>query len=418
MPRMWKNTASFLICWLPLFLRPLLALGPQPGDIYREYTVDLKVKNNWRVTDPNAGHQGAGEFLPNPVLGVNISDLDGAIRAEVLIDRWGGHPGTSGKKVRFNGREWLSLPKLATTPEGDEPDCYMYQDNPIIEVPLEHLQEGPNTFEGTCGDQVCFSFNWGQWGWYGIILRIYYHEAKHHPSGRIVYPEEGGILGDFPSVKVAALVQTGISRVDFIGYYKGFDVDGDGVFTQWQRYYRGTSLTNHVGSALAEPWEVTWNTRWVPDQQQGEIKLIARIRDNTGIWFVTGAVEDLSLVRDTVSIKMYKPLSVPQKFWVRDNREMSCELSIPESEPLDQATEAAMHLRTWNGLEDNFVINGSFSSPIEGNDHFFKYSIRAIPPVSLTNGVNKISFSSPTKHHGTELLWPGPVIMVRYKVSE
>ncbi len=418
MPRMWISTASILICGLSLFLHPLQALGPQPGDIYREYSVDLKIKNNWRVTDPNSGQQGAGEFLPNPVLMVNISDLDGAARAEVLIDRWGGHPGTSGKMVRFNGRQWLSLPKLTTTPEGEEPDCYMSQDNPVIEVPLEHLREGANTFEGTCGDQVCFSFNWGQWGWYGIVLRVYYHQDKRHPGGRIAPPEEAGILRDFPTVKLEASSRVGISRVDFIGYYNGFDVDGDGVFTQWQRYYRGTSLTNHLGSALAEPWEVTWNTRWVPDQQQGAIKLIARIRDNNGIWFVTEALEGLTLLRDTLSVRMYRPLSVPRKFWVRDNREMSCEVGIPESEPLEQATEAAMHLRTWNGIDDNFVINDSFSGQIGGNDHFFKYSIRAIPPASLTKGITKISFSSPTEHHGTELLWPGPVIMVRYKVTD
>jgi hypothetical protein len=415
MSRTWKAGAIILISCLTLTLHPLFGIGPQPGDVYREYTANMAVKDNWRVTDPNAGHQGAGEFLPNAVLNLNISDLDGAVRAEAVIDRWGGHAGTSGKRIRFNGNEWLPLPELETTPEGERPECYMYQDNPIIAIPLEHLKEGPNTFEGICGDQVCFSFNWGQWGWYSLILRIYYNKNRRHSVGGIVLPLEGEKFEDFPSVKVEATSPRGVSRVDIIGYYEAFDMDGDGVFSEWQRYYQGTSLTNNIGSALSEPWEVTWNTEWVPDQEEGSIKLIARIRDNAGIWFVTDEVRNLSLIRDTVSVKMYKPESVPQRFTVRINREMSCEVNIPGSESLDQATEATVHLRTWNGIEDNFVLNDSYSSPIGGNNHFFGYSIREIPVSVVVNGANKISFTSPTEHHGPEILWPGPVIMVRFK---
>ena len=169
----WKAQVFILISCAALTLHPLYGFGPKPGDVYREYTTRLSVKDNWRVTDPDAAHPGAAKFLPNPVLNLDISDLGGAVRAEVLIDRWGGHAGTSGKRIRFNGNEWLPLPELETIPEGELPECYMYQDNPIIEIPLEHLKEGFNTFEGTCGDQVCFSFNWGQWGWYSLVVRVY-----------------------------------------------------------------------------------------------------------------------------------------------------------------------------------------------------------------------------------------------------
>ena len=230
-----------------------------------------------------------------------------------------------------------------------------------------------------------------------------------------MFPLTGGQFGDFPSIKVEASAAKGISRVDILGYYEAFDSDGDGIFSEWQRYYQSTSLTNHIGSTLAEPWEVSWNTQWVPDQEAGSVKLIARIRDNTGVWFVTDEVRNLSLIRDTVSVKMYKPESVPPKFTVRVSLEKSCEVNIPESESLEYAAEAAVHLRTWNGIEDNFVLNDSYSCPIGGNNHFFGYSIQNIPVSALVKGANKISFTSPTEHHGPEILWPGPVIMIRYK---
>lgn len=418
MSRIWKVQTFILISCLTLTLNPLFGLGPKPGDVYREYIANMAVKDNWRVTDPNPGHPRKAEYLPNAVLNLDISDLDGAIRAEAVIDRWGGHPGTSGKRIRFNGNEWLPLPELETTPEGERPECYIYQDNPMIEIPLEHLREGMNTFEGLCDDQICFSLDWGQWGWYSLILRIYYDKHKRYPVGKIVSPSAGEKFGDFPTVKVEASAPRGISRVDIIGHYEAFDMDGDGVFTEWQRYYLGTSLTNHVGSTLSEPWEVTWNTRWIPDQEEGSIKLIARIRDNAGIWSVTDEVGGLSLIRDTVSVKMFKPDSVPPKFTVRVDIEKSCWVNIPENVSFDQATEATVHLRTWNGIEDSFILNDSFSSPIGGNNHFFGYSVREIPVSVVVNGANKISFTSPTEHHGPEILWPGPVIMVRYKVSD
>ena len=57
-------------------------------------------------------------FLPNPVLTIDLPDLTGAVRAELILDRWGGHPGTSNKRVRFNGASWLHLPE---PPVLDEP---------------------------------------------------------------------------------------------------------------------------------------------------------------------------------------------------------------------------------------------------------------------------------------------------------
>ncbi|MEA2064328.1 MAG: Ig-like domain-containing protein [Gemmatimonadota bacterium] len=394
----------------------MFGLGPRPGDIYREYSLNLKKGDNWRVTDPQAGDKGAHKFLPNAVLTVNIDDLEGALRAEVIIDRWGGHAGTSEKRIRFNGNQWLDLPELTTMEPGEDPVCFMYQDNPIVEIPLGHLSQGQNTFEGTCGGQVCFDFNWGQWGWYGIIVRIYYNSSKAHPTGKIVSPVNGTDLRDNPAIRAEVSSNAGISQVDFLARCEGYDVDGDGIFRQWQRYYQSTNLKDHVGTAVQEPYEVCWDTRWLPDQVPGSVELMARVGDVDGIWFVTETVEGLSLVRDSVSVRLYKAVSVPPRFWVRDNRRASCIIPIPEAEPLEMATEAVIHFRTWNGINEKFTLNDRWSCLIGGANHRYKYSRQGVPLTELATGDNKVSFYSVTEHHGVEILWPGPAVTIRYTI--
>lgn len=123
--------------------------GPQSGDVYKEFILNLKTGDNWRVTDPDAGNSGALAFLPNPVMTIGIEDLDGAVRAEALMDIWGGHTGTTGRKVRFNGNAWIDLPDHPSIQEN--PECYNSEFIYITNVPLSYIHEGDNTFEGTSG---------------------------------------------------------------------------------------------------------------------------------------------------------------------------------------------------------------------------------------------------------------------------
>ena len=116
-------------------LEPELAAGPGAGDVYRETRQSIHAGDDWRVTDPDALNPGAQDFLPNPVLSLEVPDLTGAVRAEMIIERWGGHPGTSNKRIRLGGRSWLHLPELASIP-ANNPECYMYQDNLMLDKNL------------------------------------------------------------------------------------------------------------------------------------------------------------------------------------------------------------------------------------------------------------------------------------------
>jgi hypothetical protein len=396
--------------WILLSAAPADALGPQPGDVYREFYVAMTGSKDWRVTDPQPEHKGAFEFLPNSVLRLHVSTLAGARRAELVIDRWGGHPGTSGQRIRLNGRDWITLPQLTTTPAGADAPCYMSEDNPTVTVPVSDLKEGENTLEGTAGDQNLCSggFGWGQWGWYGAVLRVYYEPSVPHTRGRIASPAVGRTLGEYPEVRVETSGEA--DRVDVLAWYEGPDEDGDGVFEGWHGAYHYTDLSHHVGTSTLAPHVVHWDTIWVPDQRPGAIKLIARIRNRDGVWFVTPAVEGLTLKRTGASVKLFRPRDVPQHYWVRAGARASSAVEVAD---VNGAAEAVVAVRTWNGYGERFTINGH---PVEiaGANHNYAFSLRPVPAGVLRKGRNTIEFHSTTEHHGVEILWPGPALLVRY----
>lgn len=422
-----RTAALFLLA--TLLAAPAWAQEPPPGSVYREYALTMS-GNDWRVTDPDATkqHDGAADFLPNPVLELEVGDLGGAVRAELVIDRWGGHVGTQGQQLRLNGNAWMDLPLPTTMPDGVDPTCYLFQDNPVMEIPLDQLQEGTNTLEGASGDQGCYGFGWGQWGWYGALLRVYYNDDKPHPTGRIVSPAPGAQLGEHPVVEVEAQGGPGggVTRVDVLAYYDGYDEDGDGHFTDWHGHLHYATLSGHVGTLdrpplQDAPYAFRWNTRYVPDQPGGGVRLVARIRDYSGLWFVTDVVDSLSLIRENATVRLVPPADVPEVFWVRDGAENTSRLHLPEGYAPEQVEEAALHVRTWNGYNHGagtLMRIGDWQGALPGIDHNFAYTIHPVPPGALQPGANDVHVRSDDEHHGVEFLWPGPALTLRMQKVE
>jgi hypothetical protein len=392
-----------------------------PGAVYREYALHNGGNRDWRVTDPEATAPGAHEFLPNPVLELEVGDLAPAVRAEAVLHRWGGHVGTSEKRIRFNGRDWITLPELATTPPGARPEEYYFEDNPVVEVPLDHLREGANTVEGTCS--ALAGHNWGQWGLYSLILRVYYDpERKDHPTGSIVSPHARATLGENPTVVVDAQSSEEVGRVDVLAYYTGLDEDGDGHLRDWHAAFfqpsRGDAadLREHVGTARREPYRIAWDTTWVPDQDE-PMRLVARIQDSRGLWCVTEQVDGLSLGRTGTSVRMFPAVDVPEAFGVRVGQQKSCRVPIPAAADLSRASAAAVALRTWHGWDGHHEpldLNGH-RFPIQGNNHHYDYDLLDVPPDVLRTGDNTFMIRSSTDHHMLEVHWPGPALLVRFK---
>ncbi len=404
-------------------LEPSLAAGPGAGDVYRETRMSIYAGDDWRVTDPDALNPGAAAFLPNPVLEIEVPDLTGAVRVEMIIDRWGGHPGTSNKMIRLAGRSWLYLPELATIPSSS-PECYMYEDNLMFDIPLDQLATGTVTLEGSADRQICNSFDWGQWGWYGVVVRVYYDGSAAHPTGSILSPAAGDTIVDAVDITVDAAAAGTVEEVQVLAYYEGYDTDGDGVFAEWHRsFYRpkyasSISIGGIVGTMTTAPYDINWDVDWIPDQQPGSVKLQARILDDSGMWYVTDLVEDLSLRHSDGVVKMHTMDSLPTAFWVRDGRSKSAEFTIPPEDDLTTATSARMIVSTWNGSDTGKIdVNGLWQTTDIGTIHHYAVDEFSLSVSDLTQGVNTLTISATTPDHGMEVLWPGPVFFVRYGLA-
>lgn len=397
---------------------------PQPGDIYREYSRSMMSYSDWRVIDPNAPSARAQTYLPNPVLSIAIDDLSGAIKAEALIDIGMWHTGTYGKAIRFNGKTWLPISEIQTTPGPESPECYLGSTIAGVSIPLGDLKVGTNTFDGKNAGQTCYDFGWGQHGQFGIVIRIYYGTGKTHPTGSITSPAAGATLDENPTVNVST--SGSVDRVDVVGYYEGYDVDGDGIYRDWQyNYHRNKTETtvdikNHIGTKTAAPFNVPWNTSLVPDQTG--MKLVARIRGTNGVWFVTDEVTNVTLRRSNATVKLYKASNVPPRFGVRSGRTTkTCNINIPTTDNLATASSVRMLITTWNGTnkqalagETGYTRINSYQFPLFGADEHWSYNVQTFPLSNIKNGTNVFTVYSNSSGFGIQVNWPGPALLVRY----
>ena len=288
---------------------------PKPGDIFREYsyTSDMIVEFD----------AGSKQENPKAVLRRSISqrernldlwDLEDAERAEIALEFWGGHPGTSGQKFRVNGGGFIEIPQIRGTPT--DPRCYyrMLPGTVVAPVPLASLKQGRNLFEFRAGPQICHSIDWGIYKVYSFTVRIYYNSSKPHPSGRIVSPGPGSAIGDMPVIEAEAqgspaapgkteFTPGPVRKVEFVGLYEDFNWEGDGVFRQWHYQTEQGLMRRHLGTAVDKPYRVTWDNRWVPDQDE-PVRIAARITNVHGVSYLTPAAE-FRLTRPDRSVKMY-----------------------------------------------------------------------------------------------------------------
>ncbi|MCE5249305.1 T9SS type A sorting domain-containing protein [bacterium] len=388
--------------------------GFVPGAVFREYRWHGPWANasNWqRVTDPDATHSGAQEFLPNPVNKVIFDDLDGAVRIEVCIEVLQCHAGTHNKRIRLNGNEWLRIPEANAIPGGN-PECYQTLTYPVVEIPLSHVLEGLNTFELTAGNQICYSFGWGQFIIYGVTFRVFYDDSKPHTSGEITEPVPGATIGENPVIAVSSPHSEDIVSVDFIGYYEDFNFKGDNIWCQWQYSLKNGILNHHLGTARSAPFGITWDTAWIPDQDQ-PMKIMARIIDKNGMHAITPAVQNIRFVRNGRSVVLYKPSNVPKQWVSRAGSYKFCRVTVTED--LQKALDAKMILVNWAGTyAEKIGINNQKIVSSIGLSYDRSYDEISVPLENILQGDNTLFTYSATDGHGIEVNWPGIVLKIRY----
>jgi len=388
--------------------------GPRPGDVYREYTWTRR----FHECDPEATNEGALEWAkaahkPRPL---EIGSLDGAAGAEVSVQIWGGHIGTSDQKFQVNDNEWIQIPQPRGTPT--EPQCYyrtLIGDN-AVKIPLDQLREGENVFKFGAGAQIRYNFGWGFFWVYSFTVRVYYGDDAPHAAGRIVAPATGDALAD--KAVVRAEIEPGaakVKQVDFIGLYEDFDWEGNGLWRQWHYHYRNGEMTRHIGTATKAPYEVTWDTSWLPDQSR-PIRIMARIVHDDGTMAMTPAVDNLRLARKGRSVRMVKATDVPENFGSRVGRRKKCTLDIPT----DPAAAAAvkMVISTWSAAHaEELTLNGKLLVERVGPVHNYGFDVLDVPRSMLRKGPNEFTIFSETEHHAAEVNWPGPVLLLEYRTE-
>ena len=278
---------------------------PHPGDIFREFTFNYgKSKStSFSELDPNCPRKKDPTFdmrdKPHQVPKKIDLDLDKAVRAEMSVEYWGGHIGTSGQRFRVNGHDWIAVPQ--PTGMSGNPLCYYRTllGNNAAAIPLDHLRQGTNVVQFTAGPQIKYNFNWGFYWIYDFTIRVYYDASKPHPTGRITAPLAGAVLGDKPEVSAEVTASgTPMRQVDFVGFYEDFNWSGDGQFHQWQYQTEHGVRKHHIGTAAHAPWRIVWDNEWVPDQDQ-PMQIAAIVTDAGGMSFMTPAVANLGLGRRT-----------------------------------------------------------------------------------------------------------------------
>ncbi len=390
--------------------------GPQPGDVFREYTWTYSIGD----ADGTLRVGGRLDCGGGPIVLPHELDLEHATRAEIVVEKLLCHDGTRGLSVSVNSNAWLLLPEAPGIPW--PPWDYMHHTYPTVVVPLSHLRADANN-QIRLRVSPEHPWNWPQNLIYGAHLRIYYDPArKPHPTGRVVSPRPGMALGRQVALEVEAGSPNGaIRRVDFLGHYEDVNLQGDGEYTQWHYHFHRGVLTNHIGSARAAPWRLTWDTSWVPDQP-GPFQLAARITDETGLTWFTETVGGLTLERAGLSVELCKPYDVPKQ-WLTRNGEHEQKFYVTGN--LSKAVAAQLVWVSWSpGYMEGLYLNGH--KVLEREGRRYAYHIHRVPVPDLgwlRPGENVLRTGMTPRYegkmvHGMEVNWPGIMVLIQYRDSE
>jgi hypothetical protein len=393
------------------------------GEVLREFTFyyGASAADHFAELDPGAtfkftGEHAWGATLPRHVPRPLVLDLEHAVRAELSVEYWGGHIGTSGQRFQVNSNGWVDLPQPVGTPTEPQRFYRTLLGNNAVPIPLDHLRPGTNFIQFAAGSQIAYSFGFGFYWIYDFTVRVFYDGSKPHPVGEMTSPQAGSRFGETLDLEAHARSANGpIARIEYIGEYDDFDWDGDGIWREWQFTTHHGVLQHHLGTATNAPWRVSFDARWLPDQSQ-PIRVRARITDSTGMTYLTAPVERLVQARKGRSVRMVKCAPPPENFCSRDSQP-SPDCALVLDADLAKASAARLVLSTWSAnVDDDSVhelrLNGETLASRFGQFHNYSFNAIEVPLARLKAGTNYLSLFSTFKGHALEVNWPGPVLLL------
>ena len=397
------------------------------GEFYRQYWAEwdeniTNCRGRLRVNDTELSlHKTFGkrsEAKANGLMLVSIKeDLFQLKAAQLYLEMWGGHPGTSGKRFLPNGKQIYNVPEVGTA----SGNCtYNY---PVIPLKIHHLVTGTNAIQFACDRGASF---WGHFIIDNAAVRCFL--KPDHPnlvqaglkefSANPKLSNAGSVLQDITEISISypEEFERSIVSTDYFGRYLGFDDDGDGSENDWHGFTQKKQYQNHIGSASKPPFSVKWNTSMVPSQPV-PMAICAVLQLKGRFHYVTDTLDDLTFSAKRSRIEMYKCSSMPTPFWSRDSKENKAVIELPKD--ISSIHRAQLMIKIWDGGEGNikepFKINGH-PYPITSRRavHDVVFTTADVDPEHLKPGRNQITLLSDTEHHGIEVLLPGPVLIARY----
>ncbi len=342
-------------------------------------------------------------------------DLFRITAAEFYAEVWGGHPGTANKRITVNGRSTYLLPRVGT----EEGHCtYFY---PSIPLKLGDLVNGYEAVQWAVDQGTTF---WGHTLVDNAAIRVAL--TNGHPdleklglasfSGRVTAELLPSGEGFKLELECPAEVAVRIASVDFQGWYEGYDENGNRQRRDWHGYSKHRLPVATLGVVPAAPFALTWDTRMLPAQHEVAVRAAVRFRADTNLVFLTAATPGLAIApRSDAEVTWIAPQDLPDHFWSRANQLKICTLDLDLDPARIEAAE--LHLVTWTGgagtVREYFKLNGVHYPVADGARHDLVYSRLPVDPRNLKRGQNRIELLSDTEHHGIEVIYPGPALVVR-----
>lgn len=405
---------------------------PARGQFWRWHWYERGLTNGnpayerrFRVNSPEASlHPGFGRRVEARENGLMLiraeEDLFRLTAAEFYAEAWGGHPGTANKRITVNGRSTYALPRVGT----EEGHCaYFY---PAVPLKLSDLVNGYNAVQFALDQGTTF---WGHMLVDNAALRVALTNG---------HPDLAGLgLGGFTAtVKATPLpgregftlqldtppaMAALIARVDFQGWYDGYDENGNLERRDWHGFTKGRLPLAGLGTALEAPFAARWDTSLLPAQEEAAVRAAVRFKADTNLVFLTAATAGLAIApRPGFEVELLMPRDLPAPFWSRANQLKTCQFEL-EFDPA-RIEAAELHVVAWTGgagaVKAYFTLNGVHYPVAEGERHELVYTRLPVNPETLKRGLNRVELRSDTEHHGIEIIRPGPGLMVRRRSGE
>ena len=338
--------------------------------------------------------------------------------AEFYCEAWGGHPGTANKRITVNGRSTYPLPRVGT----EDGHCtYFY---PAVLLKITDLVNGY--------DAVQFALDQGTTFWGHILVdnaAIRVALTNGHPDlVKLGLAEFAATVQAEPlagkegfALKLDCPPEAAqIAGVDFQGWYYGYDENGNLQRQDWHGYTKHRIPVATLGVVTSAPFALAWETRMLPAQRDLAVRAALRFKADTNLVFLTAATSGLAIApRSGVEVTLFAPHDLPGHFWSRAKQLKTCHLDLD----LDPARieKAELNIVTWTGgpgnVKEYFKLNGVHYPVAEGARHELVYSRLPVNPQTLKRGLNRIELLSDTEHHGIEVIYPGPLLVVRYRAN-